>query len=80
MPPNPPRVDASVAGEWRDDEYFTHSVNAYYDLNERLPGPWVDVQIGDWGVRSGTREELRKNDPVIFEIIEKFFPASLDED
>ena len=53
-------------------------MNAYYDLDERLPGPWVDVQKGEWGTPSGTREELQKNDPVIFEIIERFFPKSLE--
>ena len=78
-PPNEPSDDATAFDEFRDDEYFTHSVNAYYDLNESLPGPWVDIEIGDWGQRSGTREELRKNDPVVYEIIERFFPESLED-
>ena len=76
-PPTPPRPDAKADSEFRDDEYFTHSVNAYYDLNERLPGPWVDVEIGDWGEHSGTRENLRKNDPVIFKLIELYFPKEI---
>ncbi len=76
-PPNDPPEDATAFDEYRDDEYFTHSVNAYYDLNESLPGPWVDIKIGEWGQRSGTREELRKNAPLIYEIIEQFFPDSL---
>ena len=54
-------------------------MNAYYDLNESLPGPWVDIKIGEWGQRSGTREELRRNDPLIYEIIEQFFPNSLKD-
>ncbi len=77
--PNDPPEDITAFDEFRDDEYFTHSVNAYYDLNESLPGPWVDIEIGDWGQRSGTREDLKKNDPVIYEIIEQFFPDSLDD-
>jgi len=74
QPENPDAFD-----EWRDDEYFTHSVNAYYDLNESLPGPWVDVQIGQWGQRSGTQKQLRGKDPVMVEIIERFFPKSLKD-
>ncbi len=76
-PEGEPREGGTPFEAYGDDEYFTHSVNAYYDLNERLPGPWVDVEIGDWGEHSGTREELRKNDPVIFEMIERFFPESI---
>lgn len=79
-PANTPPQDTTAFDEYRDDEYFTHSVNAYYDLNESLPGPWVDIEIGDWGRRSGTREELKQNDPVIYEIIEQFFPASLEHE
>ncbi len=78
-PPNAPPEDANALDEYRDDEYFTHSVNAYYDLNESLPGPWVDIEIGDWGQRSGTREELMANDSVIYGIIEQFFPDSLED-
>ena len=78
-PPNEPSQDTTPFDEYRDDEYFTHSVNAYYDLNESLPGPWVDIEIGDWGQRSGTREELRRNDPRVYEIIEQFFPESLED-
>lgn len=74
QPENPDPFEA-----WRDDEYFTHSVNAYYNLNESLPGPWVDVQIGQWGQRSGTRKQLREKDPALFEIIERFFPKLLDD-
>ena len=69
-PPNEPPEDITAFDEYRDDEYFTHSVNAYYDLNESLPGPWVDIEIGSWGRRSGTREELMRDDPRIVEIIE----------
>jgi hypothetical protein len=75
-PPNEPREDTTPFDEWRDDEYFTHCVNAYYDLNERLPGPWVDIKIGEWGERSGTRKQLRESDPIVYEIIEQFFPES----
>jgi alpha-glucosidase len=78
-PPNEPAEEITAFDEYRDDEYFTHSVNAYYDLNESLPGPWVDIEIGEWGQRSGTREELRRNDPRIYEIIEQFFPDSLED-
>ena len=78
-PPNEPRENTTPIDAWRHDEYFTHCVNAYYDLNERLPGPWVDIKIGEWGERSGTRKQLRQNDPVIYEIIEKFFPESLED-
>ena len=78
-PPNDAPEEATAFDEFRDDEYFTHSVNAYYDLNESLPGPWVDIKIGDWGQRSGTREKLRQNDPVIYGIIEQFFPDALND-
>ena len=57
-----------------DDEYFTHAVNAWYDLNETLPGPWMDVKIGEQGPRSGTRTELQQEDPTICAIIERLLP------
>lgn len=62
-----------------DDEYLTHNVNAWFDLNESLPGPWVDVQIGDSGPRSGTREQLRRRDPTLYALIDRFLPASLGD-
>jgi len=62
-----------------DDEYLTHNVNAWFNLNESLPGPWVDVQIGDEGPLSGTREQLRQRDSVLFEIIDRFLPDSLGD-
>jgi len=71
-----PSPDADPADDSGDDEYFTHSVNAYYNLNESLPGPWMEVQIGEWGRRSGTRDELRRNDPVMYKLIERLFPKS----
>jgi hypothetical protein len=58
------------------DEYFTHSVNAWYNLNESLPGIWMDVKIGEWGPRSGTKKELKQRDPAIYEIISRYFPES----
>ncbi len=57
-----------------DDEYFTHAVNAWYDLNESWPGPWMDVKIGEKGPPSGTKAQLKEQDPAIFEIISRFFP------
>ena len=75
-PPNGSPENGDPVEEWRDDEYFTHCVNAYYDLNERLPGPWVDIKIGEWGEPSGTREKLRQTDPVVYKIIEQFFPKT----
>jgi hypothetical protein len=62
-----------------DDEYLTHGVNAWFDLNETLPGPWVDVQIGGSGPPSGTRDQLRENDPVLYEIISRFMPETLGD-
>ncbi len=62
-----------------NDEYLTHNVNAWFDLNESLPGPWVDVQIGDSGPRSGTREQLRQRDPTLYALIDRFLPASLGD-
>jgi hypothetical protein len=59
-----------------DDEYFTHAVNAWYDLNESWPGPWMDVEIGEKGTSSGTKAQLKKNDPAIFAVISRFFPES----
>jgi hypothetical protein len=60
-----------------DDEYLTHGVNAWFDLNESLPGPWMDVQIGESGPPSGTREQLLENDPELYEIISRFMPDTL---
>ena len=62
-----------------DDEYLTHNVNAWFDLDESLPGPWVDVAIGDTGPPSGTREQLREHDPQLYEIISRFMPDSLGD-
>jgi hypothetical protein len=60
-----------------DDEYLTHSINAWFDLDESLPGPWVDVQIGDSGPRSGSRDELRERDAELYALIGRFLPDSL---
>tara|TARA_B100001079_G_scaffold145675_1_gene124714 strand:+ start:146 stop:991 length:846 start_codon:yes stop_codon:yes gene_type:complete len=78
----PPRTETMGIGPDRsfgDDEYLTHNVNAWFNLNESLPGPWVDVQIGEAGPLSGTREQLRQRDPVLFEIIDRFLPDSLGD-
>jgi len=60
-----------------DDEYLTHGVNAWFDLNETLPGPWVDIQIGESGPPAGTRRQLLDNDPKLYEIISRFMPETL---
>ena len=78
-PVDEPREGITPYQAYGDDEYFTFRVNAYYDLNETYPGPWMDYTIGEKGPRSGTREELSQNDPAIFEIIERFFPESLGD-
>jgi hypothetical protein len=78
-PADEPRRGITPFDAYGDDEYFTHSVNAYFDLNESLPGPWMDFKVGETGWRSGTRDELRQKDPVIYEIIERFFPDSLGD-
>jgi len=57
-----------------DDEYFTHAVNAWYDLDESWPGPWMDVKIGEKGPPSGTHAELKERDPQIYAVISRFFP------
>jgi len=71
--------NVTPADAFGDDEYLTHSVNAWFDLNESLPGPWVDVQIGDSGPPSGTRQELRQRDPTLTALIERFVPDSLGD-
>ena len=68
----------SPAQAYGDDEYLTHSINAWFDLDESLPGPWVDVQIGDSGPRSGTRAGLLERDPELVAIIARFLPDSLE--
>jgi alpha-glucosidase len=57
-----------------DDEYFTHAVNAWFDLNESWPGPWMDVKVGERGPPSGTHAELKERDPQTYELISRFFP------
>ncbi len=71
--------NVTPADAFGDDEYLTHNVNAWFDLDESLPGPWVDVQIGDSGPRSGTREQLRQRDPTLYALIERFVPDSLGD-
>jgi hypothetical protein len=78
-PKDEARENITPIQTYGEDEYFTHSVNAWFDLNESLPGPWMDYQIGEWGSRSGTKEELKKNHPAIFEIISRYFPESGDD-
>ncbi len=77
-PADEPLEDIMPLDAYVDDEYFTFRVNAYYDLNEYFPGPWMHYDIGEQGPRSGTREELRQIDPAIYEIIERYFPESLN--
>lgn len=69
--------DVTPQEAYGDDEYLTHSINAWFDLDESLPGPWVDVQIGENGPRSGTRDALRERDAEIYALIERFLPDSL---
>ncbi len=75
-PVDEPR-DTTPADAYGDDEYLTHNVNAWFDLDESLPGPWVDVQIGDSGPRSGTREQLHQRDPTLYALIDRFLPDTL---
>ena len=76
-PRNEPLEGITPFDAFGDDEYLTHNINAWFDLNESLPGPWVDVQIGDSGPPSGTRAELRARDPQLYEIIGRFLPDTL---
>jgi hypothetical protein len=78
-PKHDQRENITPSQAYGDDEYFTHSVNAWFDLNESLPGLWMDYKIGEWGPRSGTKEELKQNDPAIYEIISRYFPESGDD-
>jgi len=78
-PKDEPRENLSAFEAYGDDEYFTHMVNAWFDLNESLPGPWMDYKAGEWGPRSGTKEELKRNQPAVYEIISRYFPASGDD-
>ena len=63
-----------AAEAYGDDEYFTTAVNAWYDLNEAWPGPWMDVKIGGRSAPSGTRAELEARDPKICAVIRRIFP------
>ena len=78
-PKHDQRENITAFQAYGDDEYFTHMVNAWFDLNESLPGPWMDYKTGEWGPRSGTRAELKQNDPAIYEIISRYFPESGDD-
>ena len=69
--------NVTPADAYGDDEYLTHNVNAWFDLNESLPGPWVDVKVGDSGPRSGTREQLGERDPTLYALIDRFLPGTL---
>jgi hypothetical protein len=70
-------ADVTPQEAFGDDEYLTHSINAWFDLDESLPGPWVDVQIGDSGPRSGTRAALRERDRELYALIGGFLPDGL---
>ncbi len=78
-PSNEPLEGITLFDAFGDDEYLTHNVNAWFDLNESLPGPWVDVQIGDSGPPSGTRAQLRARDPQLYKIIGRFLPDTLGD-
>ncbi len=78
-PRNEPLAGITPFDAFGDDEYLTHNVNAWFDLNESLPGPWVDVQIGDSGPPSGTRAQLRVRDPQLYKIIGRFLPDTLGD-
>jgi len=73
-PKDEPLGSLPAAEAYGDDEYFTTAVNAWYDLNESWPGPWMDVKAGDRSAPSGTRAELEARDPKICAIIRRIFP------
>jgi len=73
-PKDEPLGSLPAAEAYGDDEYFTTAVNAWYDLNEAWPGPWMDVSIDDRSVPSGTRAELEARDPKICAVIRRIFP------
>jgi len=74
---NPPKEEPlegiTPFDAYGDDEYFTHAVNAWYDLNESWPGPWMDVKIGEKGPPSVTHAGLKERDPQIYRVISRFF-------
>jgi hypothetical protein len=75
IPPKDEPLDGITPFDaYGDDEYFTHAVNAWYNLNESWPGPWMDVKIGEKGPPSGTHAELKERDPQIYSVISRFFP------
>jgi hypothetical protein len=73
-PLNEPPGGRTPLQAYGDDEYFTTAVNAWYDLDESWPGPWMDVRKGEEGPRSGTRAELERRDPAVVAIIRRYFP------
>jgi len=73
-PKDEPLESRPAIDSYGDDEYFTTAVNAWYDLNESWPGPWMDVKIGDRSAPSGTRAELEAKDPKICAVIRRIFP------
>jgi hypothetical protein len=73
-PKDEPLEGITLFDAYGDDEYFTHAVNAWYDLNESWPGPWMDVKISEKGPPSGTNAELKERDPQIYAVISRFFP------
>jgi len=67
---------AKAKGLWKNtyagsnpDEYFAEGVQDWFNLNaESIPGDGIHNQIN-------TREELKKYDPVLYNIIKRYFPA-----
>lgn len=73
-PGDEPPGGATPFEAYGDDEYFSTAVNAWYDLDESWPGPWMDVRKGGQSPRSGTRAELEDRDPAMAAIIRRYFP------
>ena len=71
---------AKAKGLWKNsyagsnqDEYFAEGVQDWFDLNtESIPGDGIHFEIN-------TREELKKYDPVLYNIIKRYFPEENDK-
>ena len=72
--------NAKAKGLWKntyagsnENEYFAEAVQDWFNLNaESIPGDGIHNEIN-------TREELKNYDPMLYDIVKRYFPSDYEK-